>query len=162
MANNEAWFIEERAGRFASFLLTKNEDVVLRDFTVRFRSDRAAVIDFLAEVRQGRKPTMRFFGVQLLGWLSLPSTPSPDQELMERLPGERFDVTLPLCLFLIDVRKPEGSYRWVVEPVIQDGRPVLIRSKESEWQALDEPGVERLIRQVNEWYDALQSSVVPK
>ncbi len=77
MASNEAWFIEERAGRFASFLLTKNEDVVLQDFTVRFRSDRAAVLDFLAEIRPGGKPTMRFFGVQLLGWLSLPGARPP-------------------------------------------------------------------------------------
>jgi len=63
---------------------------------------------------------------------------------------------------VIGVRKPEGIYRWIVEPVIGDGRALLDRDTEAGWQTLDEEAVARILRQVNAWYDARNGGSTPK
>jgi hypothetical protein len=72
------------------------------------------------------------------------------------------DASLPLCVFVIGVRKPEGVYRWAVEPAVEEGRALLRRDTEGKWQALDETGAARLISQVNAWYDALNGGPTPR
>jgi hypothetical protein len=157
MTGQEPWFIEERAFAFASLLLTSGNDV-----TVRRYAGRDMGIDILAEILKDGKPTMRFFGARLVGYLDLPSVEDADEHSRSRNGRDSFEADLPLCVFLIGVRKPEGLYRWVVEPGIDDGRALLRRDIEANWQTLDEAAARRLIDQVNDWYDALNGESPPK
>ncbi|HEV3446657.1 MAG TPA: hypothetical protein VG099_18585 [Gemmataceae bacterium] len=157
MTNQDSWFIEERAFAFASLVLTKHSDV-----SVRAHAGADMAIDLLVEVLKNGKSTLRFFGVQMVGYIDLPDIRNADERVLAHLPRQRFESTLPLCVFVIGVRKPEGIYRWYVEPVVRDSRPLLERDVESTWQTLDEAGVARLISQVNAWYDALNEASTPK
>jgi Domain of unknown function (DUF4365) len=157
MATKDPWFIEERAIAFASLLLTARNDVMIRNHT---GSDRA--IDLLVEVLKDGKPTLRFFGVQLAGYLDLPDNLNGEKRGLTQLPGNALEGSLPVCVFVIGVRKPEGMYRWVVEPVVEDGRALLHQEGMPNWQALDEEGVGRIISQVNAWYDTFQANSMPK
>ena len=157
MIKQEPWFIEERAFAFASLVLTKRNDVAVRPY-----AGRDINIDLLVEVLKNRKSTMRFFGAQLIAEIDLPPIQDANNRVLSHLGRDPFEASLPVCVFLIGVRKPEGLYRWVVEPVVHDGRAMLQPDAKVHWQTLDEAGADRLIAQVNTWYDALNDGSPPK
>jgi len=157
MAKQDPWFFEERAVAFASLVLTKD-----RDIKVQPHAGRDTGIDLLVEIRKNGQPTLRFFGVQLVPYMDLPNIRNADERVLSHLGRNQFEASLPLCVCAIGVRKPEGIYRWTMEPVIEDGRAVLRRNEEATWHPLDETGAARLIGQVNAWYDALDVSAAPK
>jgi|SRR6516162_7674679 hypothetical protein len=157
MIKEAPWFIYERAIAFASLVLTKCKGV-----TVRAHNGSDMAIDLLVEVSKDGKSALRFFGVQLAGYLDLPAPRDADERVLLLLPRDPMETALPICVFVIGVRKPEGMYRWVVEPVIEEGRALLRRDAEPNWHALDETAATRLIAQVNRWYDVLQSDLTPK
>jgi hypothetical protein len=119
-------------------------------------------IDLLVELLKDGKPAPRFFGVQLVPYLDLPDDRTANERVLSHTGRDPSEATLPVCVFVIGVRKLEGIYRWVVEPVIEEGRALLVRDGEPNWQVLDEAGAARLIDQVNAWYDALQRTLTPK
>jgi hypothetical protein len=163
MTKQEPWFIEERAFAFASLVLTKHHDVAVRPY-----AGHDMAIDLLAEILKGGKSTLRFLGAQLIGYLDLPAIQNVDERVLSHLGRDPFEAGLPLCVFVIGVRKPEGLYRWVVEPMVADGRAMLQpqvltqREVQVQWQPLDDAGAERLIAQVNAYYDALNAGAPPK
>jgi hypothetical protein len=157
MTKQDPWFLEERAVAFSSLLLTTRDDVRVQPHP---GGDRP--LELLAEILREGKPTLRFFGVKLVPFLDLPEIPEAEDRVRSLLGRNSLDAALPLCVFVIGVRKPEGIHRWIVEPVVEDGRALLQRNGEPNWQVLDEATAARLIDQVNDWYDALNGESPPK
>src|SRR5262245_38279170 len=139
MTKQEPWFIDERAFAFASLVLTKGHDVTVRPY-----AGHDMGIDLLAEILKDGKSALRFFGAQLVGYLDLPTIPNADERVLSHLGRDPFEAGLPLCVFVIGVRKPEGLYRWVVEPIVDRGRARLRphvftqREVQEKWQPLDD------------------------
>jgi tetratricopeptide (TPR) repeat protein len=155
MTNQDPWLFEERAVPFAKLVLTEHHDVVPYAGAVMG-------VDLLVEIRRhGNSMRRRLFGVQIVPYMDLPDAQEADERVRSLVGGDGVEPTLPVCVFVIGVRKPEGIYRWVVEP-FDDGRAVLRRDGEATWQPLDEAGGDRLIGQVNAWYDALDGGATPK
>jgi hypothetical protein len=138
-------------------VLSKRNDVKVKPY-----AGHDMAIDLLVEVLKQGKPSLRFFGVEMVPYLDLPSLQDADERVSSHLGRDPFEASLPLCVFVIGVRKPEGIYRWTVEPVIEDGQALLRRNEERDWQALDERGAARLITQVDAWYDAFNGDSSPK
>jgi hypothetical protein len=157
MTKQDLWFIEERAIAFASLVLTKHNDV-----SVRPHAGTDMALDLLVEVLKDGKSTLRFFGAQVVGDIDLPDSQEADDLVLSHPGSKSFEAMLPICVFVIGVRKPEGIYRWVVEPFVDAGRALLQRDVKETWQTLDEAGAARLIGQVNAWYDAFNGSAAPK
>ena len=135
MTKQAPWFYEERAVAFVSLVLTERNDV-----SVRPHAGTDIAIDLLVEILKAGKSTLRFFGAQLVAYLDLPATPNADERVLSHLGRDPFEAGLPLCVFVVGVRKPEGLYRWVVEPVVEDGSAFLQRNVDVNWQPLDEAG----------------------
>jgi hypothetical protein len=150
MTKQDPWFFEERAYAFAKLVLTKRQDVI-----VRAQAGGDMAVDLLVEVLKKGKSTLRFFGVQIVAFLDLPDGQTADRRVLSRIPGDHLEAEFPICAVAIGVRKPEGVYRWVVEPTVEDGRALLHRDAAADWRTLDETGTARLIAQVNAYYDAL-------
>jgi hypothetical protein len=157
MKKQVPWFIEDRAEWFASLVLTKHHDLKVQPYASR---DRA--INLLVEILEAGKSTMRFFGIKLVPYPDLPNNPNGNDRVLSNLEKDPVNASLPLCVFKIGVGKPEGIYRWMVEPVVEDGRAALHRAVKANWQPLNEAGTARLIGQVDAWYDALSGSSTPK
>jgi hypothetical protein len=157
MTKQDPWFLEERVFAFASLLLTNRHDAIVR---ARAGSDMA--VDLLVEILKNGASTLRFLGVQIVEYMDLPTIEDADEGVRSRLSEHPLEAKVPVCVFVIGVRKPEGIYRWVVEPVIDGGRAVLRRDTNGTWQPLDEAGAARLLDQVNAWYDALNGGPAPK
>ena len=157
MTKQEPWFLEMRAVAFASLVLTKHNKAKVQPY-----AGHDIAIDLLVEILKDGKSTLRFFGAQLVPYLDLPTIEDADERVLSHFGRDPFEASLPICVFVIGVRKLEGIYRWVVEPVVDDGRALLHRDVEASWQTLDEAGAARLIGQVNAWYDALNGGPTPK
>lgn len=69
MNKTEPWFVMERTKAFASLLLTTRKDLVIQPH----QDDSDDGVDLLVEVIKDGKPTLRFFGVQLIGCTALPN-----------------------------------------------------------------------------------------
>jgi hypothetical protein len=149
MTKQEPWFVEERARWFASLVLTNHKDVKVKPY-----AGTDMPINLLVEVLEDGSSTLRLFGVQVVGCTDLPDAQEADELVISHVGRRPVESNLPICAFVINVRKPEGIYRWVVEPVADDGRSVLQRPGKANWQPLDEAGVAHLIAQVHAWYDA--------
>jgi hypothetical protein len=156
MTNQDPWFFKERAVAFASLALTKHHDV-------RLSPGDDLGIDLLVEIRTAGDPTrLRLFGVQLVAYMDLPDVREADERVRSQVGRVAVEAELPLCVFVIGVRKPEGICRWVVAPVVDNGQALLRRDAEAAWQDLDEAEAARLIDQVNLWYDARDGGPTPK
>lgn len=157
MAKQAPWFVEERGIAFVSLVLTKHHDVRVESY-----AGRDMAIDLRVEILKKGKPTLRFFGAQLVPFMDLPKMRNADERVLSHLGRDPFEAELPICVFVIGARKPEGIYRWIVEPVIKDGQALLNRNAEAKWQPLDEDNAGRLIAQVDAWYDVRNANSAPK
>ncbi len=157
MANQGPWFLQERAVAFASLVLTKQNDVVVRP-----EAGPGMAVDLLVEILEEGKSTLRFFGVQLVSSIDLPDIHNAIERILSPLGRDTVEAMLPICVFAIGVRKPEGIYRWIVEPIVDDGRPLLHRNVGENWQTLDAAGAVHLIGQVKAWYQALNGGAAQK
>jgi hypothetical protein len=157
MTKQDPWFYEERAVAFAKLVLTKQHDV-------RPYAGTDMAIDLLVEIRANGNSRRRLFGVQLVAYMDLPDVKDADEDerVLSHLGRNSFEAEFPICVFVIGVRNPEGIYRWVVEPVIEDSRALLRRDVATDWDPLDEAGAARLIGRVNAWYDALDGGSTPR
>lgn len=165
MKKDEPWFFQERAFAFAALVLTSNDDVKVESYV-----GRDINIELLAEILRNGKPTKRFFGAELVGYMDLPTIENADEGVLgpHLARGDRFEDELPLCVFVVGVRRLEGLYRWVVEPVVENGRAFLeghaptCSDVKKMWQKLDDAGARRLIAQVNVYYDAVPGGASPQ
>jgi hypothetical protein len=163
MTKQDPWFFEVRAEAFVSLVLTKHNDVKVVPTAGALQ---ATAINLRVEIlNKADKSISRFFYAQLIAYLDLPDMQNVEAGVMshgltlKRNPVEELG---PICVFVIGVRKPEGIYRWSVEPVVADGQASLRECLKANWQTLDEQGADRLIGQVNAWYDARNGCSTPK
>lgn len=148
--DKQPWFVGERAMALASLLLTSRQDVAVRQLT----GDDTG-IDILAEVSKDAGKPGRCFGVQVVGRLELPDVPSADLGPRPMRRKQLLGFTMPLCAFLFDVRSNRGFFRWIIEPVLDEGEPRLARQPSNEWTRLDERVIGDIVDRVVDWYDAL-------
>lgn len=97
MAKQQPWFVEERALAFASLVLTKHDDVAVRPY-----AGRDMAINLLAKILKDGNATsyplnLRFFGVQLVGYLDLPTIQHADAHVLSHAGRDPFEAGLPLC-----------------------------------------------------------------
>lgn len=150
MTTQAPWFLGERALAYVSLVLTKRNEVVLRT-----NGGSNTPTNLLVEILQDGKETMRFFGVRMDAVLDLPTNPKAVEGLFSHSENRPFDAGIPFAECRIGVRKPEGIYRWLVEPVIEEGRALLRYHEAGNWQTLDDEVAAEMIDRVNAWYDVL-------
>src|SRR4051794_2986763 len=120
MPNDQApWFVTERSEALAGWLLTARKDV-------KVRSERKTDggVDFLLEVSQDDKPSMRLFVVQVRG------TTSSDRaewlaSVNHLLQSGRGPFYTPACVVVVNVRDNKAFYAWAAEPRVRDGEVEL-------------------------------------
>lgn len=156
MKPTDPWFYQDRAIAFAGLVLTQHGNVLIKPY-----AGQDLAVDLLVEILKNRKSTLRFFGVQIIADMDLPTVEEAEKRVLAHLDHNASEAALPLGVFAVGIRKPEGIYRWNVEPVVEDGRPLLRPNTRADWKPLDGEAAARLIAQVNLWYDALHEAQDP-
>jgi hypothetical protein len=148
------WFTAARAKALAYVLLTRRDDLEVRetkaenglDYTVRIKSE----LD--------RGPQV--FGVLLRATMSPVTIDEANAQLEPTLTDQAAaDPFLPVCVFFFTVKDECGYYTWAHEPAVEEGRARLIPRAEADCHPLDDGSLERIVAQVAAWYNALSISL---
>lgn len=150
----EPWFVRERSEALAGLLLTSRPGVHVRG------PRKEGGVDFLVEIDSDAAPATRVFLVEVKGTLS------PDRGDWVRAVEPFFrsgpaEFSLPVCVFVVDVRTSQAAYAWRAEPLVQSGGPVLKRRDQPVFHPLDAAAVEEIVGRVTAWYDALMRQLQP-
>jgi hypothetical protein len=129
----DPWFFEQRALAFAKVVLTKHHDV-------RPLAGTDWGLDLVFEIPANGGSRRRLFGVRIVSFMDLPDTSDIDEQARSRRARNPAIIEFPICDLVIGVRKPEGMYRWDIEPVVDEGRALLSLNRDADWQPLDDGG----------------------
>jgi len=142
-------FIADRVRALATVYLTRRDDLIITDV------DRSEGFDLRVQLL---KEKGRAFGVVLTGaWKSTDAThvasfikPTVAKILKH---GPLF---VPVCTFCFMMEEFQAWYAWLAEPVVtRDGAAKLAIHKSPECRPLDRDPLNKIVDQVNRWYDAL-------
>jgi hypothetical protein len=150
------WFLSERSEALAGLLLTSRKDV-----HVLSERKNASGVDFLVEVNPGEAdPSTKLFLVQVKGTMSSDKTDWMT-EVKELYRAGASSISLPACVFVVNVRDNRSLYAWVAEPLVEDRGAKLRFLPPGEFHALDKAAVDEIVARVEAWYDALPKQFVP-
>jgi hypothetical protein len=115
-------------------------------------------IDLIVSILKDKRPTGRQFGVILHGhvraYTSLKQAASVLNSAIAR--REDFDPgPWPICIFSFVMTGREGVYAWLVEPSIGESGPRVRWRDRLECRDLEKASLGEIVRQVDEFYDAL-------
>jgi hypothetical protein len=154
-STNEPWFVAERSEALAGVLLTSRGDVRVRDERKRDRG-----LDFLVEIDTGDPLSTQLFVVEVKGATS--SDPDDWMEDVKPLfPGRGSPISLPVCVFVVNVRENKAFYAWVAEPQIEAKGATLRFHETGTFHPLDPAAVSDIIDRVKTWYQALPKQLMP-
>jgi len=143
--------IRERASALATVYLTRRPDLTIREEIADIG------IDLLVSLHPEEKEGVRQFGVEFRGAVSAVAVHHanavlrPSMQRMLRYGPFPF----PVVLFFFTMANDEGWYTWAAEPVIAaDGSPELRQHGEADCRPLDDEAVDKIVDQVDRWYDA--------
>ncbi len=152
------WYVEERVESLAIMHLTRRPDLrVVREF----RED-GRVVDLLVAVAGTDRAGWKKFGVGLGGRKESFRSGEANTEMSHFL-GQFLDQygepTFPYCLFYFTMDDGRGYVTWLAEPVVREGSPRLRFHRTADCAPLDRGAVDRIVGQVEAWYDAYHSAI---
>src|SRR5690242_20738094 len=154
-STNEPWFVVERSEALAGVLLTSREDVHVRD-----ERKHDGGMDFLVEIDTGDPLSTQLFVVQVKGTTSS----DPDDWMQDVQPlfrGRSRPISLPVCVFVVNVRENRAFYAWVAEPQVEAKGATLRFHEMGAFHPLDPDAVGDIIDRVKAWYQVLPKQLMP-
>jgi Domain of unknown function (DUF4365) len=154
-STNEPWFVAERSEALAGVLLTSREDVRVRD-----ERKRDSGLDFLVEIDTDDPLSTQLFVVQVKG--STSSDPNDwIQDVEPLFRGRGRPISLPVCVFVVNVRDNKAFYAWVAEPQVEAKGATLRFHEAGTFHPLDPAAVSDIVDRVKAWYQALPNQLMP-
>ena len=154
-STNEPWFVAERSEALAGVLLTSREDVRVRD-----ERKHDSGLDFLVEIDTADPLSTQLFVVQVKGATS--SDPNDwMQDVKPLFRGRGSPISLPVCIFVVNVRENEAFYAWVAEPQVEAKGATLRFHETGTFHPLDPAAVSDIVDRVKAWYQALPNQLMP-
>jgi hypothetical protein len=152
------WYIVERVHALAVMHLTRRSDLVVRDVW----RDPHYLTDLTVEIIEPGKIGRRRFGVYVEGTKTAIDDEHSNKQLDPSVRQFSSDNPLPdpICLFYFSMEGDQGYFTWIKEPVIVDGTARLRIHHQAHGVKLDRKILDRIVQQVNDWYDAFYASVV--
>jgi hypothetical protein len=145
----------ERSEALAGVLLTSRQDVRIRD-----ERKHDSGLEFLVEIYTGDHLSTRLFVVEVKGTTS--SNPNDWMQNVKQLfRGRGSPIYLPVCVFVVNVRKNKAFYAWVAEPQVEAKGATLRFHETGTFHPLDPAAVSDIIDRVKAWYDVLPNQLMP-
>jgi hypothetical protein len=150
-------FVEKRARALAVMLLTRRDDLQLKEVTDNVE------LDYVVRFHTQGKDGLREFGVALRGHRAALTKEQADEVLrpaLRQLKGYG-PFLRPVCLFLFTMEGDGGWYTWVAQPVASaDDKSVLRSCDEPDCRPLDRRALRAIIESVDLWYDSVFASLI--
>ena len=151
MIRAQPWYIGERAEALARVYLTRRPDLLVKQEEADYG------VDYIVEITKNNRPTRRIFGVLVKARIAPITVSAGDSLAAFHFMPEKWmvEIPFPLCLFAFTMENDEGFYQWVVEPIVTDDGAKLRQNIGKELSQLDNAALDRIVAQVNHWYDVL-------
>ena len=150
------WFVAERARALALVLLTRREDLDVKE--TREESGLDYTVYLKSEAAVGQRP----FGVYVAGTMTPVTLDEANKQLKPVLRKVRTigPFQFPVCVFYFTVKDDQGYYAWAYEPVVtEEGQPRLRPQVEAPCGELGNESLEAIVSAVKRWYDAFYSTI---
>jgi hypothetical protein len=157
-ANGNEWFVAERARALARMHLTRRDDLRVTHAGKEFGLEYIVFI-----TRKGEKDSVRQLGVVLRAARDPVTEHHLNRVLRPTMQAFQRDgeYPYPVCLFYFTMQDNQGYFTWVAEPVrTESGKPRLMLHSSASCKPLDREALDRIVSQVDGWYDAFFSSMV--
>ncbi|MBW4620608.1 MAG: DUF4365 domain-containing protein [Cyanosarcina radialis HA8281-LM2] len=146
-------FIAERAEHLAMVYLTRSQDLVVE----RMKADYG--LDMLVTILCEKFPTGRVFGIQAQGRDKAFKNIQQEALLALSVKENSYfqDLPFPVGLLFFTMEDDKGYFKWLKYP---SGSNKNHHSLEhNQWRSLDEYQVDRILEEVNAWYEEKSHSV---
>lgn len=150
------WFIAERARALATILLTRRDDLVVKD------APEETALDFTVHLKTEAGLGNRPFGVFVAAAMN-PATRKDVGKLLQPVLEQvrtRGPFQFPVCVFYFTVKDNQGYHAWAYEPVVTaEGQPRLSTRALADGRPLGNESLEEIVAAVQRWYDALYATL---
>ncbi len=157
-ANENEWFITERARALARMHLTRRDDLIVT------QAGKDIGLDYVVYLtRKKEKPSLRQFGVLVRAARKPVTEEQLNRILRSSMQSSRNNAEFPypVCLLYFTMQDNRGYSTWVVEPLLTEERkPRLYKHSTASCKLLDRPALDVIVQQVSAWYDVFFSSIV--
>jgi hypothetical protein len=153
------WFKDLRLPSLAIMHLTRRPDLRVRQ-EVRIGGKD---LDLMVEIVDGERPAWKRFGVYLQGTTSPVTIEHANKALnigLRRFLDDYGEPTLPFCMFYFDVGEGQGYVTWIAEPLVKDSSPTLKYHDKANVMVLDREALDRIVDQVNSYFEAIRSRAI--
>jgi hypothetical protein len=150
------WFVAERARALAMVLLTRRDDLLVKET----REENG--LDYTVYVRTAEDVGNRPFGVHLAATMTPVTLDGAGKEVETALAKARSlgPFQFPVCAFYFTVKDDQGYYAWAYEPVITEaGQPRLQAPADPHCRKLGNETLEEIVSAVRRWYDSFCATI---
>jgi hypothetical protein len=148
------WFVSERAKALAMVLLTRREDLEIRE------TKAETGLDYTVRIQTENGAGPRDFGILMRATMSPVTIEQANAQLTPTLGSlVAAEFVVPVCVFYFTVKDDQGYYTWSHEPVVEKGKARLRPHAEADCHPLDDEALDEIVSRVRAWYDTLSASL---
>jgi hypothetical protein len=150
------WFIEERARALALVLLTRREDLVVKE------TGEENGLDFTVYIKTEDNLGNRPFGIHLAATMTPVTLDTANDQLKPVLEKVQSvgPFLFPVCVFYFTVKDDQGYYTWAYEPTVTaEGEPKLAAHSTAQCRRLGNESLEEILSAVKRWYDSSYATI---
>ena len=148
MGSPQPWYVEMRAEAQAILHLTSRDGVQVA------RLPKGTGVDLLLTLAADGELSGRHLGVVVKPRTSEAEIPRLTPKSVRRERTQFAATTFPVCMVSFSPAGELGYFRWILEPSLEDGEPVLGYAQRTNFEPITPALLEHVVSQVNAWYDA--------
>jgi hypothetical protein len=118
------------------------------------RLPKGTSIDLLLTLAEDGELSGRHLGVVVKPRTSEAEVPRLTARGVRRERAEFAATTFPVCMVSFSPAGELGCFRWIIEPSLEHGEPVLGYAQRTNFEPLTPTLLDQVVSQVNAWYDA--------
>ncbi|HYT87944.1 MAG TPA: hypothetical protein VEL76_04435 [Gemmataceae bacterium] len=150
------WFVTERAKALAVVLLTRRDDLAVKE------TQEENGLDYTVRIMTGHNGGDRPFGVYMGASMASVTLEEANKQLKPVM-GKVQSIGpfhFPVCVFYFTVKDDQGYYAWAYEPLVTaEGQLRLTAHAEAHCNKLRNESLEDIISAVMRWYDIFYATI---
>lgn len=148
MGSPQPWYVEMRAEAQAILHLTSRDGVQVA------RVPKGTGVDLLLTLAPDGELSGRHLGVVIKPRASEADVPRLTPRSVRRERAQFASTTFPVCMVSFSPAGELGYFRWIVEPSVENGEPVLGYAQRTHFEPITDALLDAVFAQVDAWYDA--------
>jgi len=152
MESPQPWYVGMRAEAHAVLRLTSRGGLEVA------RLPGKAGVDLLLTLATNGEPSGRHLGVVIKPRASEAEVPRLTPRGVRRERAQFASTTFPVCMVSFSPAGELGYFRWIIEPSVENGKPVLGYAQRTHFEPITDALLDGVFAQVDSWYNARRAA----